>query len=180
MNLPGSIRKPVYRFASLSSCCFTPAATLPFAEVKETVKNSVLQEKAAALAKTQGEQKLAALKGSNSAEGLPASIVVSREKTQKQLPQVIDVALRADPAKLPALQGVDLGGQGYAVVRVTKVLPPETDNPQLLTQAQQQFTQLWGTAETQAYVNQLKALLKAEILVPKPSAEKAKTEGQGA
>jgi len=157
-----------------------PAATLPFAEVKETVKNSVLQEKAAALAKTQGEQKLAALKGSNSAEGLPASVVVSREKTQKHLPQVIDAALRADPAKLPALQGVDLGGQGYAVVRVNKVLPPETDNPQLLTQAQQQFTQLWGTAETQAYVNQLKALLKAEILVPKPSAEKAKTEGQGA
>ena len=157
-----------------------PAATLPFAEVKDVVKTRVLQDKAAALAKSQGEEKLAALKGKNSADGLPSAMVLSREKTQKQLPQVVDAALRADPAKLPVLQGVDLGGQGYAVVRVTKVLPPETDNPQLKAQAQQQFTQLWGTAETQAYVNQLKALLKAEILVAKPTAEKPKSEGQGA
>jgi peptidyl-prolyl cis-trans isomerase D len=78
------------------------------------------------------------------------------------------------------VQGVDLGAQGYAVVRVTRVLPPESENKELMAQAQQQFTQLWGAAETQAYLAQLKALLKAEILVPKPVPEKAKSEAQGA
>jgi hypothetical protein len=49
-----------------------------------------------------------------------------------------------------------------------------------MKQAQQQFTQLWGSAETQAYLAQLKAMLKAEILVAKPSPEKAKSEAKGA
>ena len=148
-----------------------PAATLPLAEVKDLVKRSLTQEKAAEMAKAQGEQKVASLK--TNAEGLPAALVLSREKTQKQLPQIVDAALRADPNKLPAVSGVDLGAQGYAVIRVLKVLPPE-ENKELMKQAQQQFTQLWGSAETLAYLAELKAQLKAEILVAKPVPEKAK------
>ncbi len=149
-----------------------PAATLPLADVKDLVKRSLTQDKAAEMAKAQGEQKVASLK--TSADGLPTAVVLSREKNQKQLPQVVDAVLRADPNKLPAVSGVDLGAQGYAVIRVTKVLPPE-DNKDLMKQAQQQFTQLWGSAETLAYLAELKALLKTEILVTKPAPEKAKT-----
>jgi peptidyl-prolyl cis-trans isomerase D len=158
---------------------YHPAASLPLSDVKDIVKRSVTQDKAAALAKAQGEQRLAALKANAAAENLPNAIVLSREKTQKQLPQVVDAVLKADPSKLPALQGVDLGAQGYAVIRLTKVLPPESENKELMVQAQQQFTQLWGSAETQAYLAQLKTMLKAEILVAKPVPEKAKTEAQG-
>ena len=157
-----------------------PAATLPLAEVKEFVKRALTQEKAAEMAKAQGEQRLAALKASSGADKLPNAIVISSEKTQSQLPKVVDAVLRADPNKLPSVNGVDLGVQGFAVVRVTKVLPPEAENKELMLQAQQQFTQLWGTAETQAYIAQLKTMLKAEILVTKPSAAKPKTEAQGA
>ena len=157
-----------------------PAATLPLADVKEFVKRALTQEKAAEMAKAQGEQRLAALKASSGADKLPNAIVISREKTQSQLPKVVDAVLRADPNKLPSVSGVDLGVQGFAVVRVTKVLPPEAENKELMLQAQQQFTQLWGTAETQAYIAQLKTMLKAEILVTKPSAAKPKTVAQGA
>jgi peptidyl-prolyl cis-trans isomerase D len=157
-----------------------PAATLPLADVKDFVKRALTQEKAAEMAKAQGEQRLAALKASSGADKLPNAIVISREKTQSQLPKVVDAVLRADPNKLPSVSGVDLGVQGFAVVRVTKVLPPEAENKELMLQAQQQFTQLWGTAETQAYIAQLKTMLKAEILVTKPSAAKPKTEAQGA
>jgi peptidyl-prolyl cis-trans isomerase D len=157
-----------------------PAATLPYAEVKDFVKRAFTQEKAAELAKAQGEQRLAALKAKTGSDALPNAIVISRENTQRQLPQVVDAALRADPNNLPSVNGVDLGAQGFAVVRVTKVFPPEPENKALMVQAQQQFTQLWGTAETQAYIAQLKTKLKAEILVPKPSAAKTKSEAQGA
>jgi len=148
--------------------------------VKEFVKRALTQEKAAELAKTQGEQRLTALKASTGADNLPSAIVISRENTQRQLPKVVDAVLRADPNKLPSVIGVDLGVQGFAVVRVTKILPPGAENKELMVQAQQQFTQLWGTAETQAYIAQLKTKMKAEILVPKPSAAKPKSEAQGA
>jgi peptidyl-prolyl cis-trans isomerase D len=157
-----------------------PAATLPLAEVKEFVKRALTQEKAAETAKAQGEQRLTALKASTGADKLPNAIVISRENTQRQLPKVVDAVLRADPNKLPSVSGVDLGVQGFAVVRVTKILPPEAENKELMVQAQQQFTQLWGTAETQAYIAQLKTKMKAEILVPKPSVAKPKSEAQGA
>ena len=149
-----------------------PAAALALTEVKDLVKRNLTQDKAAEMAKVQGEQKLANLK--TSAEGLPNAMVLSREKSQRQLPQVVEAVLKVDPNKLPAVSGVDLGAQGYAVIRVTKVLPPE-DNQALMKQAQQQFTQLWGAAETLAYLAELKSVMKAEILVAKPSAEKAKT-----
>jgi len=149
-----------------------PAAALALTEVKDLVKRNLTQDKAAEMAKVQGEQKLANLK--TSAEGLLNAMVLSREKSQRQLPQVVEAVLKADPNKLPAVSGVDLGAQGYAVIRVTKVLPPE-DNQALMKQAQQQFTQLWGAAETLAYLAELKSVMKAEILVAKPSAEKAKT-----
>jgi peptidyl-prolyl cis-trans isomerase D len=156
------------------------AATLPLADVKELVKRALTQEKAAELAKAQGEQRLASLKAKTGSDTLPNAIVISRENTQRQLPQVVDAALRADPNNLPSVNGVDLGAQGFAVVRVTKVLPPEPENKALMAQAQQQYTQLWGNAETQAYIAQLKTMLKAEILVPKPSVSKPKSEAQGA
>jgi peptidyl-prolyl cis-trans isomerase D len=149
-----------------------PAAALALTEVKDLVKRNLTQDKAAEMAKVQGEQKLVNLK--TSAEGLPNAMVLSREKSQRQLPQVVEAVLKADPNKLPAVSGVDLGAQGYAVIRVTKVFPPE-DNQALMKQAQQQFTQLWGAAETLAYLAELKSVMKAEILVAKPSAEKAKT-----
>jgi len=149
-----------------------PAATLPFAEVKDVVKRNVTQEKAADMAKSDGQKRLASLK--SNAEGLPSAILISRDKTQKQVAQVVDAVLRADPNQLPGMSGVDLGAQGFAIVRVVKVLPPE-ENKELMKQAQQQFTQLWGSAETQAYLAELKSMMKGEILVPKPNAEKQKT-----
>ena len=149
-----------------------PAATLPFAEVKDVVKRNVSQDKAAEMAKAEGQKRLASLK--SNAEGLPSAILISRDKTQKQAAQVVEAVLRADPNQLPAMSGVDMGAQGFAIVRVTKVLPPE-DNKELMKQAQQQFTQLWGSAETQAYMAELKSIMKGEILVPKPNAEKQKT-----
>jgi peptidyl-prolyl cis-trans isomerase D len=157
-----------------------PAATLPLSDVKEIVKRALTQEKAAEMAKAQGEQRLSALKASSGSDNLPNALVISREKTQKQLPKVVEAVLRADPNKLPAVNGVDLGDQGFAVVRVLKVLPPEAENKELMVQAQQQFTQLWGNAETQAYIAQLKSTMKAEILVSKPNAAKPKSVAQGA
>jgi len=155
---------------------YTPARTLPFAEVKDKVRERVVAAKAAELAKKDGEEKLAAWKANPASANLPAAITVSRQETQKQPQAVIEAALRADPAKLPAFAGVDLGDQGYAVVKVDKVLPREPPAPDAAKLQSQQYAQWWSSAETLAYYNMLKDRFKVQINVPKPAEPELPTQ----
>ena len=151
-----------------------PAATLPLAEVKDTVRSRLTQTRAAEMARLQGQERLTAWQANPSAATLPGAMSLSRDQSQGQAPQVIEAALRADPGALPAWVGVDLGAQGFAVLRVNKVLPREADKKEDAMQAQQQFTQLWASAQAQAYLAQLKHSMKAELLVSKPAPEATK------
>lgn len=148
---------------------YTPARTMPFAEVKDQVRQRVVAARAAELARKDGMEKLAAWKANPAAASLPAAMTVSRQETQKQPAQVIEAALRADPVALPAFAGVDLGEQGYAVVKVNKVLPREAQPEAVARQDRDQYQQAWGSAENLAYYNLLKERLKVQILAPKPS-----------
>ncbi|ROZ66543.1 SurA N-terminal domain-containing protein [Ramlibacter sp. WS9] len=149
---------------------YTPARTLPFAEVKDRVRERVVAARAAEMAKKEGMEKLAAWKANAGAATLPAAITVSRQETQKQPGAVVEAALRADPAALPAFTGVELGGEGYAVVKVNKVLARETPADDVAKQDRAQYAQAWGSAENIAYYNLLKERLKVQILAPKPAA----------
>ncbi len=150
---------------------YSPAAVRPFAEVKDDVRRQFVQEKSAELAKAEGQARLAAWKDQPAQAQVGAALTVSREQTQSQPQALVDAVLRADPARLPALVGVDLGAQGYAVARVNKLVPREAPNDQQQAQTRQQFTQLWGQAEAQAYLAHLKTQFKAEMLVQKPAAK---------
>ncbi|MBC5785838.1 SurA N-terminal domain-containing protein [Ramlibacter sp. USB13] len=145
----------------------SPAHTRSFDEVKAQVREQVVAAKAAELAKKEGEAKLAAWKAAPATAQLGAAESVSRQDA-KHPRQVIEAALRADPAKLPALVGVDLGPEGYAVVQVNKVLPREAPAPQQAQQEQQQYARAWAMAEAAAYYEELKQRFKVQINVPKP------------
>jgi peptidyl-prolyl cis-trans isomerase D len=147
---------------------YTPAHTLPLAEVKDKVRERVVAAKAAELAKKDGMEKLAAWKANPAGANLPAPVLVSRQEGPQQAPQVIEAALRADPAALPAFAGVDLGEQGYAVVKVNKIVARDAPPPEAAKQELQQYEQWWASAEALAYYNLLKDRFKAQILVPKP------------
>jgi peptidyl-prolyl cis-trans isomerase D len=151
---------------------YTPARTMPFAEVKDRVRERLQSSQGAELARKDGMDKLAAWKAAPASATLPEAVVVSRDQSNSKLPSpVIEAALRADTAKLPAFIGVDLGAQGYAVVKVNKTIERDTKgaNP---FQDRQQYTQWWSNAETTAYYNALKDRFKAEIKVAKPAPKK--------
>ncbi len=148
---------------------YSPARTRPYDEVKELVRERVVAAKAAELARKDGEAKLAAWKANPAAAELPAAAPLSRTDVGKHPRQVVEAALRLDPAKLPALAGVDLGPEGYAVVKVNKLLPRSTVAPQQAQQEVTQYTQSWGTAEAMAYYEMLKNRFKAQITVPRPT-----------
>jgi peptidyl-prolyl cis-trans isomerase D len=102
--------------------------------------------------------------------------VVSRDDPARLPGEVVEAALRADPAALPAFTGVDLGPQGYAVVKVNKVLPRKAVDPAQARQEVEQYNRWWTSAEGLAFYNHLKDRYKAQILVPKPAAD-APVEG---
>lgn len=147
---------------------YSPARARPFEEVKDQVRDRVVAAKAAELAKKEGEARLAAWQANPASAELPAAVVLSRQSADKQSPKVVEAALRADPAKLPALVGVDLGAEGYSIVKVNRVLPRDTPAPQQAQQELLQYTRAWTTAEAQAYYTLLKDRFNVQIKVPKP------------
>jgi peptidyl-prolyl cis-trans isomerase D len=155
---------------------YTPARTLPLAEVKDRVRERVVAARAAELAKTEGKQKLAAWKANPASASLPASVTVSRQDAQKQPSAIVEAALRADPGALPAFAGVDLGDQGYAVVKVDKIVPRDAPAPEMAKQELDQYTKWWASAENLAYYNLLKERFKVKIELPKPAAPELPTQ----
>ncbi len=147
---------------------YTPARTLPLADVKEQARQRLVAQRAAALAKKEGAEKLAAWKAAPDTAVLPAPSVLSREDAQNVPSALIDAALRADAGALPAFVGVDLGMQGYAVAKVLKVLPREATTQATARQDRAQYAQWWTAAETMAYYNLLKEQVKTQIKVAKP------------
>lgn len=148
-----------------------PAHTRPYAEVRDQVKELWLEERSVALAKAEGEKRLREWKSTPASAVLPERLTVGRDQTAGLPGAVIDAVLRAPRSNLPALVGVDLGAQGYVVVRVKSVLPA-TEVPEAMRQkSRQAWAEAWTGAEVQAYLSSLKAAFGVKILVPEPSKE---------
>ena len=150
---------------------YTPARTLPLQEVHARVRSLYVAEKSAELARKEGESKLAAWKAASSAAtGLSAMMEISREQPRNLPRPVIDAALTAPAGALPSWAGVDLGAGGYAIVKVSRVVPRQVPDAQRAQQERQQYVQWLATAEGLAYYELLKQRFKAEIKAPRPSA----------
>lgn len=149
---------------------YTPARTLAYEEVQAQVRQRYVAEKAAELARKEGQAKRAAwAENAASATGLSAPMVVARDLPLNQPRAVLDAVLGANTDTLPAWTGVDLGAQGYAVAKVNRVVPSEAPEPQLEQQRQQQYAQWWSTAEGLAYYETLKQRFKVQIKAPRPA-----------
>ena len=141
---------------------YAAAHQLPLAEVKARVRDRLATVQAAALSRKLGEERLAALRAAPTTALSEPVLLVSRAQPREVQSSVLDALLKAPAATLPAFVGVDLGEQGYAVVKVSKVLgrdPVAAD----ATQGQAQYAQAWGDAESQAYYGALKSRFKVEI-----------------
>ncbi len=135
----------------------------PLAEVKEVVRERVVAQQALALARKDGEARLAQLQAKPDAlDGLGSVLVVSRAKTEGLPFEAMEAVLRADASKLPASVGVAVGEQAYLVVRIGKVSAPDAEAAEY-KQLLPRFAQAWNAAETQAYYTALKSRFKASV-----------------
>ena len=138
-----------------------PARVVPLADVLDVARERVIETQAAALARKDGEARLAALRAT-ATDALPNTLTVSRGNAQGMPKVLLDPLMQADASRLPAVLGLDLPGQGYVVMRVTQVLPrepvPGGDGP-----LRTQYTQAWAAAEADAYIAALKKRYKVEF-----------------
>jgi len=152
---------------------YIAASTKPLDEVKNIVRLRWLAQRGAEEARKEGIAKLAAWKATPATAVLSDTLAVSRDQPQKQAAAAVDAALRADATALPAWVGVDLGAQGYAIVKVLKVLPREASLEAAAKQERTQYAEWWTSAESMAYYNVLKERFKTDIKVAKPVRAKA-------
>ena len=151
----------------------SPARALELGEVKAQVRDRLVVSRALEQAKNEGVGKLAALQANPAATAMPPAVIISRDAAQGLPGAAVDAALRLSAGALPAFAGVDIGGQGYVVVRVNKVLPRNAVDQGKSQQEQSQYAQWVAAAENAAYYDNLKQRFKAQIKVPTPSADKA-------
>jgi peptidyl-prolyl cis-trans isomerase D len=142
---------------------YKPSAVPAFDAVKDAVRAKVVAEEAAALAKKDGEAKLAALQKSKATEGFAPQAIVSRNAAQGVPPAALSAIFKADPTKLPAYVGVDLGNESYAIYRVNSIEKPAPVAADRLAGAQQQIAQVYAQAEMESYLDALKARSKVKL-----------------
>ena len=145
---------------------YSPARSLTLDEARETLSRDWINERAAELAREKGAQALKAWKEQSDAAKLDSPIVISRDQPANLAQSIISAALRAPRDSLPAWVGVDLKEQGYAVVKVKQVLPAPDHNKRKTER--EQLAQSSAQVEAQAYLESLKARLKAKVIVAKP------------
>jgi peptidyl-prolyl cis-trans isomerase D len=150
---------------------YTAARTLPFADVKDRVRERLLAARSFELAKKEGMDKLAAWKAAPASSTMPEAVVIARNQPQNLPIQIVEAALKADTSKLPDFVGVELAGRAYYVAKINKVLPPVAADEALAKQGRVQVSQAWVAAEDQAYYNLLKERFKTDIKLAKPIAK---------
>ena len=170
-----------------------PARMLPLPEVRDAVRQRLVASQAEALARKDGEARLAQLKtdaGSGALTGaastgaaltgpaLTTAATVSRAQPEGLPRGALEAVLAADVAKLPALVGVSLASQGYLVARIDRVLP-RAPNPEQDKALQAQYGQAWARAESEAYYQALSVRYKVEKRVdPVAAAAAASTNAK--
>ncbi|MDR2364409.1 MAG: SurA N-terminal domain-containing protein [Zoogloeaceae bacterium] len=147
-----------------------PATPMPFADVKQDILKFLRQEKAQALAVTQGKESLAALEGAEAANSAsikrlkwskPQSI--SRENPGKLHPLAVNAVFRVfGGAKPPLYTGVEVPGVGYAIYRISRVTAGEVGE-EALTMTRQQLVRINAQTQLSAYLASLRQRYAVEI-----------------
>jgi len=143
---------------------YQPETQRPFEDVKADVARKLTRREAAALAKKEGEDKLAALaRGEGAGLQWSAAKTVSRQEPQGLSQAALRKVMTVDAAKLPAHAGSERGDEGYTVYRITKLIPAETkagpQNDELAARIDRQA----GAEQFEAYVASLRARASVEI-----------------
>ena len=140
------------------------ASVRPLADVRSDIERTLRDQKAMALAKQAGEEKLKALQeGGNVALNWSAPTSVSRDKQSDLGREVLAALFKTDASKLPAYVGIETPGAGYALYRISKVETPEKADPQMQMSARYALGRLESQRNIDAFAQALREKGDVEI-----------------
>ena len=134
-----------------------PVRQKPFDEVRNEVQQAVVREQSRQLALKAGEERLKALKDGGAREGFSTAKPLTRSGESQMPAPAMDAIFKASISKLPALVGVELGEQGYAIYEIRNVIQasPEAIEKQS-AQVRTQLEQLLSQQDVASYLESLK------------------------
>ncbi|ARP82123.1 peptidylprolyl isomerase [Bordetella genomosp. 8] len=141
----------------------TPAHVPPLDQLKDKIRQRLVETRASDAAAKAGQQALEALRKNPAApaDGFGNAVDVSRQNTQNMARPVLDAVMRAPATPLPSYAGAR-DGDDYVVARIDKVEPGKTD-ADALASLKQQLSGAWGQAENEAVLKMLRQQYKVEI-----------------
>jgi peptidyl-prolyl cis-trans isomerase D len=140
------------------------ATQLTLAQAQDKARALLAQERAAQIGQQRGAQALAAARAGSAQPAWGPELELTQPGKPQAVPDaVVEAAFHAPTDKLPALTGVALPGQGYAVISVDAVQAGKSDPEQARAQAGQ-MRQLLAQAVGDAYVEGLKQQYGVQIL----------------
>ena len=143
---------------------YKPTTRQPFEAVKSTIDTLLTRKEAQALARSEGESRLASLrKGEDSNQAWVSRPAVSRLEARQLPPQLAKAIFTADVSKLPVYVGAEVPGQGYSLVRISKLEAGaglEEDKKKALIE---QLQRIAAKEDFQAYLLALRSRYKVEI-----------------
>ena len=124
------------------------------------VRERLVAEQAAALARKEGEARLAAAADRRRPTALPSTLT-SRARSAQGLPRrVVDAVLRADAGKLPAVVGRGPRRAGLRGGRASRRCCRANPRPAATQPLQAQYAQAWAAAEAEAYLRRAEEALQ--------------------
>ncbi|MDE3010372.1 MAG: SurA N-terminal domain-containing protein [Pseudomonadota bacterium] len=139
---------------------YEAAVPKPFAEVADSIRQQLVRTQAAQLAVKAGQDALAALQAGKPVAGLSFGEAKSATRATAAAaalpPALVDPAFKAPTAALPAYAGAELSGNGYGIVRISKVEDGKADDEATRKQAEQTLRRSLEQGELNAVLASLR------------------------
>ncbi|MCU0765214.1 MAG: SurA N-terminal domain-containing protein [Burkholderiaceae bacterium] len=151
-----------------------PARLRPIEEVGPQIRERLVREQAARLAREAAAAAADALRKAPAEAGFSPPRIVSRGQAQTMSPEALKEVMRIPAEQLPAFVVADGGMGGQSVFWILDAKRPDKTDANALAQLQQAAEQQQAAADDQAYVAELKRKFKAQVVDASRSAGQKK------
>ncbi len=142
---------------------YYPTAERAFSDVKDRIVEEIKMQKAAEMARADGEKKLAEVQKSKSLEGFSAPIWISRQNLQGQPAMLADAEISYPDTKLPAYIGKSVPGGSY-IVSYVEAARKHPAKPAELQSLARELSSIYGEADRMGYLEALENVIGVEWL----------------
>jgi peptidyl-prolyl cis-trans isomerase D len=141
-----------------------PARLRPLEEVSPQIRERLVREQAARLAREAAAAAAEALRKTPAEAGFSPPRTVSRGQAEGLSPDALREVMRVPAGNLPAFVVADSPMGAQSVFWVLDSRQPEKSDPQALSQVRRGVEQQQAAADDQAYVAELKRKYKAQVV----------------